>query len=965
MTSIRIEPPAPKRRVLWALVLLAVAAIVWWMWPRDANAPAMDTAAHPAGDLSANAGPVGATPRRESNPVRTATLSGTVTTAGAGPLAGATVCATADRFALSSVLARDPSCTRTDAGGRYRIEGLLASRWAVTAHAARHVPRRWRDDRGRDAVALAHGQHRDGIDLALAPGGVAVRGTVEDGTGGQIEGAWVTATAGTWPRMGGIRAVGWPVRSDAEGDFEVWVAPGETEVWAEADGYAPASRAASAPSEGIVLRLYPEAVIEGVALRVSDGSPVPDALVAVGAGTRSARAYTDEAGRFRIDRLAPDRYSLGASTDDAHGHVAGIVVRMGETAEVTVRMHPAAVVVGRVIDETTDEPCESGGVTLVADDGDPAGGGAIEGYGSVRIRGVRAGRYRVMLQCVGKLPPQDPPELVVADAPVPEQTWHVLPGTSLAGVVVDDEGTPVAEASISAVPTGEDARQQSARGEAVSDLDGRFRIDGLMAGLYRVEPGRGARKGEGVDVQLPPGGLSDARLVLARAARIAGHVRDGAGKPLADAQVMAIPLGTIEGSGGRTFTNVDGAYTVGELAAGRYQLHAEGMDDGAGPTIDVAAGDTATVDLAAPARDRSIDGRVVDTHGSPVPDVAVSAIRERYSAWAYRDIPWVATDAEGRFELRGLAEGHHRVTATRGDTIEGELQGVEAGETVEIVLQPLASVAGTVAMAGGGVPPRFTLRLQGAAFVHQRFEHPEGRWSIDALAPGSYEIVATADEGTGSASVQLDAGATERDVAIEIAERGSVTGIVADGETGAPLVGMVVQATDTSGTSTWRSTDALARGRVTDIEGRFEIDAGPGAIALQVRSSQRDVGFIELQHPVTVPAGGHVDVGTLALPHMRLRPGDARGWFGFRWTAPPGPLDGEDGVRVTEVVRSSPMRAAGFAVGDEIVAVDGTSVRGGAWPNMHALLAVPPGTAVSFRLADAREIEVTAATASP
>ena len=63
-------------------------------------------------------------------------------------------------------------------------------------------------------------------------------------------------------------------------------------------------------------------------------------------------------------------------------------------------------------------------------------------------------------------------------------------------------------------------------------------------------------------------------------------------------------------------------------------------------------------------------------------------------------------------------------------------------------------------------------------------------------------------------------------------------------------------------------------------------------------------------------------------------------------------------VIVTDVDDDGPAQQAGLRPGDEIVSVGGQSVRGNDRRWFFGLTAVPPGTTMTFELADGRVLEI-------
>ena len=139
-------------------------------------------------------------------------------------------------------------------------------------------------------------------------------------------------------------------------------------------------------------------------------------------------------------------------------------------------------------------------------------------------------------------------------------------GVSVAGVVRDVSGTPIAGARIDVVGTG-------ARRHAISSDGGRFGIDGLSYGTFRLSV-----YAEGFSPQEIVGvleGAEDLEITLSQGGTIMGRVMEGASDaykdhPLQDVLVQA--RHQIDRFYASSLTDADGIYRISTLAAGPYRV---------------------------------------------------------------------------------------------------------------------------------------------------------------------------------------------------------------------------------------------------------------------------------------------------------------------------------------------------------------------------------------------------------
>jgi uncharacterized GH25 family protein len=374
-------------------------------------------------------------------------------------------------------------------------------------------------------------------------------------------------------------------------------------------------------------------------------------------------------------------------------------------AVVDFQLVPGGVIEGVVRDETAKAPVANAEVEAQLDRSSLFGEVAVHRVtagadGHFRVTGLRPGAYSLSAHA-GELLSATP---TVVGLGVAEQVGDVVilvgRGAAIRGIVVDDDGTAVANVNVGLL-------RDNAH-DAKSDAKGAFVLAGLAPGAYAIaaesddyvwtQPTSvelGAKDVEGVRVrvhrgvhvkgQIEPAQICDVELELARAS---GHMRFE--RPTASA-------------------GADGTFALGPIAAGAYtaSAHCPSGDEGTAPVA--AKLGMATVTIAVKPGG-SIAGRVVDGKGKPVAGASVNAAsgnRTEVVNGMVTSGSATLTGADGTFQLGGLAAASYQLsvldrgrplpmkTAVAATTIA--LAAAEHKTGVELVVdRPDGVIQGTV-----------------------------------------------------------------------------------------------------------------------------------------------------------------------------------------------------------------------------------------------------------------------------
>ncbi|MCH9682578.1 MAG: carboxypeptidase-like regulatory domain-containing protein, partial [Deltaproteobacteria bacterium] len=597
---------------IFGLVAIVGLAVGLWLWLRPSAEPPTEGKPNAVSSAAAAASVDGPTAKvlraSEIDPLTAAkaSVTGTVRDEAGQPIAGASVCATLRDTSIAGYRRFPPECATTREDGTYRLEGLLGTSQRLDASARGYLPRRYQARSGiqntkRNTVDLVTGTNREGVDFVLEEGGVEVKGVVKDISGGEIEGAWVTAGGRWWGNNGSSFG-----RSGADGQFSLWVEPPEVNISAHAEGYGRGSRGAAVPGTFVELFLTPESVVVGKVVWADSGEPVANAKVSARSGmfgSSSGSAYSDNNGGFRIEGLEPGSYKVRVFDEELTGLADEQVhVGLGETSEaIVVRAHPAVTVRGTVLVDGK-EPCSYGSVTLKETTRKKDWGTSNERKedGSVLVKGLLPGTYEVSVSCEGFVAEKEYPDIVVADTSVTGLSWSVHGGQSIRGKVVDAEGKPIAGARVSArMKAGKDPRAQRSNswGEQ-TEADGGFEVAGLLAGSYEVSARHDDYPSNDKPTETELGAdtnVTDLVLSLPTGGNVEGTVRDEKGEPVSGVNIRL--KGPRWGGGGQT--NDDGRFIMENVETGDYRISAQrGWSDtmrAPGATDDDTAGERITI----------------------------------------------------------------------------------------------------------------------------------------------------------------------------------------------------------------------------------------------------------------------------------------------------------------------------------------------------------------------------------
>ena len=616
---------------------------------------------------------------------RGAPLSGRVVDDHGKPIAHARVVATnASEVLTVADPPRDAVFTRTD--GSFAFPTLSAGTWRITASAGDLAPTT------TPPIAVDGVHPRSGIEVQLAAGAV-VRGTVIDASGAPVAAAEVSVVVHGY--------LAWRTRrqafTDASGAFTIrGLEPRAVDVVAWHDTGASAIVAvdlAARREQDLRLTLDVTGAITGTVVD-NHGQPLGDAQVIAEADTGDRAVWsvrgtqdtvTDQAGAFRIAGLPDGAYTVRAArpgASEAALWLSNGIATQPNAAPIRIVVAADGRVAGRV--QLDGKPVTAFSVAL----GNTSPVPIVAKDGAFAIA-APAGTYALTVAGPGFVTTGR--DVTVTEGADTDASFDVTAGRSISGRVVDDNGAPIAGATVAAgalLSGGGDElyikNESIAAKDTVTDASGRFVLSGFPPASLTILAGK-TNAGRSTSIQLPPGSDSVALdLVLAPTSGLTGRVtRNGA--PLADTMIIASPIGAMWSSF-FVSTGPDGTFALDALAPGAYVVYPMLGRGGAVPgsmymrRIEVALGTKAQVEIDATPGPVTLAISVKTDTGAPLPQGHVGTVQlaiDPHTVEELRDGTHMPTDRtiamhggtlrDGAATIDGLQPGAQTLCAFLGD----------------------------------------------------------------------------------------------------------------------------------------------------------------------------------------------------------------------------------------------------------------------------------------------------------
>lgn len=668
--------------------------------------------------------------------------------------------------------------------------------------------------------------------------GKKISGRILDDAGKPVPGAKVSASS--WS-PGGVSEG--EAKSDGSGSFTLaGLEDGSFTVQASAKGFGGASKSDVTPDkESIELTLQRAGTLKGRVVFGDPARPVSNFTVEANPKESSegnaafrmlrmggtSRKQSDPRGEFSIEGLTPGSYTIVAKADGLQDLLKeGINVRSGETTDLgELALEAGGIVRGKVQSKPEGLPV-AGAAVRVKGAGlfDPrsfqasrAGNVMTDLAGRFELRGLPAGQITVVVEPAGLAKTEVSGITVVPGVGAEEIVINVGKGGRIEGRVLGPEGRPKSGTMVTAIAG---LTEFSANLSAITDEQGRYAIENVAAGTYRVtnlpsfggedeeESGGsgGGRRGlfggmDAVSTDVKEGETAVVNFGE-KTIKVSGSLKRKGGDT-AKQMVMFVPPG--QGMRGVQMTTSDdsGRYEVSLPEAGEYDVYVgdQGMRGGTAIKATIPEGPAFSYDIVLP--EGGIVGRTLDQEtGGPLKGVMVYATPtpgkgEKRSLMAAGGARTTSGD-DGSYNLKGLAPGSYDMGFIHEGYGAETLTGVEVKGTDETTVDQILGIGlpfkvRVTGPSGGTVPGALVMVFHDGAPLGGvgGMTREDGSFEMKQLKSGSYsfialtrefapgiarDIVVGGEEGSDSAAVALTPGGSAR-IDVKDGEKKPVSGV--------------------------------------------------------------------------------------------------------------------------------------------------------------------------------------------
>jgi protocatechuate 3,4-dioxygenase beta subunit len=546
----------------------------------------------------------------------------------------------------------------------------------------------------------------------------------------------------------------------------------------------------TAPAKNVTITIPRGARIEGRVLDRATQQPVTDFAVSLPSrnqrqfapGPQSDKTIHAEDGHYAIDNVPPGAVDIYVT---ASGYVRGsrgdITAEDGKTVTgIDIQLDRGATISGRVT--AGGEPVAGAGVRQASQQMQQmqqiSGGVITDADGLYKLDGISEGDRLIQFEKSGFVTAQKPVEMKAGNDV--RLDVELDRGHELRGRVVDRSGSGVAGVYVDASAPGE--RRNSNMN--VTDGDGAFVVAGLRDGKYEVTARKeGMVSADAVDVDVPQ--ARPLTMTLDAGATINGRVTGLSADQFPQVVVTGVG-GTsrnqtyLDGSGNFTLSGLpDGQVRIDAVlsAAGRRRMAPAktiGVENGVAPMVEINFEEGI-----------SVSGRV--TKGGVPLSLGAVAFMPAGSASGRQTVGAIIAP-DGTYTAVGLSIGDYTVrvngpgmsyqtkyTAASNGAFDIDMHGA-------LLRGRVVDTKSAAPLAGARVFMTSRSPANGSAVTDS-----DGRFAIDTLADGSYDLRVNREEYAAASQTVVVANGSAPDVEVRMEQTAAVTIHVTDASSGAPV----------------------------------------------------------------------------------------------------------------------------------------------------------------------------------